>query len=416
MTREGLPRELNDMAQEPKQQPTLAKGSAAGDRPVHKLLSILAELLTPDLFSRRRAVTRRLGPTAWLDGLRGWAALCVAFMHITVYTHEGLELCYGAKIPTENRYNDSWAALPFIRLPFTGGHFSVMLFFVISGYVVPRRLLTLLHEGRRDDFMENLHSAMIRRPVRLFMPVVLSTLMLWIVWHLFGIHVPWPRQRGNIFAEAANWVSEMAVFAYFYKIGYLYTYYNVHTWTIPVEFRGSMFLFFWLFALHTVKTRTRVMLTLAMTLYLAIACPGAWFACFFGGLVLSELELLSTESSALQITFPWDSWDRWLRSKKVLRSVMLHLLLLASIYLACQPSSDWSTRDLTLGNCPGWQTLSWMIPSTYLDEFSQFRWFWLFWGAWMMVYAVRELAWVRSLFETHTAQCVLHPPHRPAPT
>lgn len=142
-----------------------------------------------------------------------------------------------------------------------------------------------------------------------------------------------------------------------------------------------------------------------MVLHLSIGSPGAWYACFFGGMFLSDLELLSLENS--QISFPWDNFDKWLRAKpqKILRFVLLHALLLCSLYLATQPSSDWSTRAETLGNCPGWMTLSAMIPTSYLDEFSQFRWFWLFWAAWGMVYSVREIGWLRACFETSTAQC-----------
>lgn len=371
--------------------------------PTKKILAQLAEILTPDIFSRRKGATKRLGSTAWLDGLRGWAALCVAFMHLTVYTHEGLELCYGQKYAQSDEHNVSIAALPILRLPFTGGHFAVMLFFVISGYVVPRRLLQILHEGRKEEFFDAVHSAMIRRPVRLFMPVVLSTLMFWIVWHTFGIKTPWPKQMSNAVFELFNWIADISVFLFFFKIGFLYTYYNVHTWTIPVEFRGSMFLFIFLFAVSNVSTRHRVYMTVIMVLHLSLGSPGAWYACFFAGLLMSDLDLISSGNSNL--VFPWDAVDKWFRDRKFFRQLCLHALLLASLYLATQPSSDWSTRELTLGNCPGWMTLSRLIPPHYLDEFSQFRWFWLFWAAWGMVYTVREIPWLRSCFETQTAQC-----------
>lgn len=254
------------------QQQYTMDGLLAGEKPkTSQIVATLGDLFTPDLFSRRSKGTKRLGPTAWLDGLRGWAALCVAFMHLTVYTHEGLELCYGAKFKHSDAHNTSFAALPIVRLPFTGGHFSVMLFFIISGYVVPRRLSQMLHEGRRDEFVESVHSAMVRRPVRLFMPVILSTLFLAFFWHLSGITVPWPAVKSNIFLELINWVSDISVFLYYYKIGFLYTYYNVHTWTIPVEFRGSMFLFIYLFCTSNVKTKTRTYMTLGMYLQQSVS-------------------------------------------------------------------------------------------------------------------------------------------------
>ncbi|KAI7095518.1 hypothetical protein KC352_g39049, partial [Hortaea werneckii] len=110
-------------------------------------LAGFVEVLKPEILQRRRGPAKRPGPTAFLDGLRGWAAFCVALMHLFVYTHDWVELCYNAPL-LDGSTNSSPLTLPFIRLPFTGGHFSVMLFFVISGYVVPRRLLMLLHEER----------------------------------------------------------------------------------------------------------------------------------------------------------------------------------------------------------------------------------------------------------------------------
>lgn len=138
-------------------------------------------------------------------------------------------------------------------------------------------------------------------------------------------------------------------------------------------------------------------------LHLAIGSPGAWYACFFGGMIFSDLEMLAETG----ITFPWDPIDKWLRQKnnQVLRGVLLHVLMLCSLYLATQPSSDWSTREETMGDCPGWITLSNMIPKSYLDDASQFRWYWLFWAAWSMVYCVREIGWLRRCFETRFAQC-----------
>ena len=211
------------------------------------LLSQLGTLFVPDALSKRKSPTKRLGPTAWLDGLRGVAALFVTFSHLTAFTHDGLEMCYGAKFLHNDEHNDSPAALPIIRLPFTGGGFAVMLFFVISGYVVPRRLLQTLHDGRRQDFLENLHSAMVRRPVRLFLPVILSTFLVFVSWHILGIPSPAFDKQPNVILEAWSWAKETSLFMYFFKIGWLFNYYNVHTWTIPVELRGSMFIFAFLF-------------------------------------------------------------------------------------------------------------------------------------------------------------------------
>lgn len=46
------------------------------------------DALRPELLRRRSGARRAIGSTAWLDGLRGWAALVVCMVHLTVYTHQ----------------------------------------------------------------------------------------------------------------------------------------------------------------------------------------------------------------------------------------------------------------------------------------------------------------------------------------
>lgn len=371
-----------------------------------RVLASLIDLITPEFFQRRKLLTRRLGSTAWLDGLRGCAAFSVCLVHLTVYTHAGIEQCYGSELPGEQKiYNTSPIVLPFIRLPFLGGHFAVMLFFTISGYVVPRRMLQCLHEGRRDDFLAAAQSSVIRRPLRLYLPVVLSTFLFASSWHILGIQTPWPKHQNNILAEWWNWAKEMLNFFYFFRIGVLFTNYNFHTWTIPVEFRGSMFLVVWLFALHTIKTRTRVLLTLGMTLYLAIGAPGAWYACFFAGMLMSELDLFAAETSSSAIIFPWDGFNKWFKCHRLLRTFILEVMMIFGLYLASEPSSDSLTKEQVLGSCRGWKTLSQLIPDTYGDMYNHHRWFWLFWASWLTLYSAKEIDWMRSALETRPAQC-----------
>lgn len=160
------------------------------------------DTLRPDIFTRRKGPAKPIGSTAWLDGLRGWAAFNVAIVHLTVYTHDWAELCYGIEV-LPNQYITSPIVMPFLRLIFSGGHFAVMLFFHISGYVLTRRLLSMMHEGpsRHDDVVDSVHSAIVRRPFRLFLPVVWSTLTWAVIWHVTGIAIPWPAKQSNIFTE-----------------------------------------------------------------------------------------------------------------------------------------------------------------------------------------------------------------------
>ncbi|CAK4031428.1 acyltransferase like [Lecanosticta acicola] len=371
---------------------------------VRNALSATVEFLKPEFLQRKKAAAPRKGNTAWLDGLRGGAALTVCIMHLTVYTHTDMELCYGDRLPN-GQLNTSPAALPILRIPFTGGHYSVMLFFVISGYVVPRRLITLLHEGRKDDFVEAVCSAIVRRPGRLFIPVALSTLFLAVVMgHIIALPVPFPFYKSNIVWELYNWFGDMCLFLFYHRFQLLFTWYNFHTWTIPVELRGSLWLFVWLFATHQMATRSRVLLTCAKLFYLVFWTPGGWYSCFFCGMLTSELDLLAESG---QVRLPWDGLRNFFIRRPRLRMFVLHLTLLIGLYLACQPSSDGKPREELLGECYGWKTLNRLIPGSYKDgppNNTHYRWYYLIWAAWFTVVGVKEIPWVRWIFETNTAQ------------
>ena len=381
------------------------KGLSAG-----KLASSTLDTLKPEFLQRRKPAGRRpLSSTAWLDGLRGWAALGVCFVHLTVYTHPKIELCYGAEIEP-GVYNKTPAALPFIRILFTGGHLAVMIFFIMSGYVLTRRMISLLHEGRREDFVSAVHSAICRRPLRLYLPVVWSTLALVFIWHVFGIATPWPDRQPTIFSELVTWCKDIMKFSFFYRNGFLFTYYNIHTWTIPVELRGSMFIFVWLFALHQFTNRLRILLTFAMTIYLAVGCAGAWYAAFFAGMLTAELDLLAAEDNAIQIKLPWNGFLKALKRRPKILATLLHAMLFCGLFLGSEPSGDYIEKEEILGSCPGWKTLSKMIPAAYNASYrgeweSTHRWFWLFWASWMLLVSIKGIRWVRSIFESRFSQC-----------
>lgn len=367
------------------------------------LLHSIGHALKPEIFERRAlsAAQKRPGTTAWLDGLRGVAALSVCTMHLCVYTHTNLELCYGAGIWWQ-KWNTSIAAWPIFRLPFTGGHFAVILFFTISGYVVPRRLISLLHEGKQAEFVEAINAAIVRRPGRLFLPVAFSTLFLAFFWHITGIVTAFPQRQSNIFTEVWAWFLDQMKFWYYYRTGFLFTYYNAHTWTIPVELRGSMNIFLWLFAVHQVRTKWRILMTVGILAHFIYA-SGAWYAAFFAGMLTSELDMIYT--NGVPVNLPWDPIVNFFRKREMIKQGVLHVMLFVGLWLASQPSSDMHSRDEVM-DCGAWNYLNKLIPDPYNDgNNTTYRWFWLFWAAWIILVTVGQIGWVKWLFETGPAQC-----------
>lgn len=366
------------------------------------LLHSIGHALKPEIFERRAlsAAQKRPGTTAWLDGLRGVAALSVCTMHLCVYTHTNLELCYGAGIWWQ-KWNTSIAAWPIFRLPFTGGHFAVILFFTISGYVVPRRLISLLHEGKQAEFVEAINAAIVRRPGRLFLPVAFSTLFLAFFWHITGIVTAFPQRQSNIFTEVWAWFLDQMKFWYYYRTGFLFTYYNAHTWTIPVELRGSMNVFLWLFAVHQVRTKWRILMTVGILAHFIYA-SGAWYAAFFAGMLTSELDMIYT--NGVPVSLPWDPIVNFFRKREMIKQGVLHVMLFVGLWLASQPSSDMHSRDEVM-DCGAWNYLNKLIPDPYNDgNNTTYRWFWLFWAAWIILVTVGQIGWVKWLFETGPAQ------------
>ncbi|KAM3420414.1 hypothetical protein BST61_g3688 [Cercospora zeina] len=152
-------------------------------------LSQLPHALVPEVFQSSSpsttAALKRHSDTAWLDGLRGVAALMVVLQHEQAMVYMGHAFCYHWP---EQISPASW---PILRLAFSGGSFAVVVFFVISGYVVPRRLLRHLQENRQAEFIEALNSAVIRRHGRLLMPSMLSALFILFFYWITGIEPNW---------------------------------------------------------------------------------------------------------------------------------------------------------------------------------------------------------------------------------
>jgi peptidoglycan/LPS O-acetylase OafA/YrhL len=139
------------------------------------LFTRLAMFFLPSFLQGRcsREWTRpaKLHPTAYLDGMRGLAALFVFFCH---YSYQGFRIAesYGCA-----DRNWAWLKLPIIRL-FYQGPAAVCLFFVISGYALSYRPLKLIRSGSTVELSEALGSLVFRRAIRLFLPPIISTFMI----------------------------------------------------------------------------------------------------------------------------------------------------------------------------------------------------------------------------------------------
>ncbi|OJD25013.1 hypothetical protein ACJ73_03617 [Blastomyces percursus] len=326
--------------------------------------------------------------TAYLDGIRGFAAFLVYFGHHQLWAHESVS---GEQI-FENAfgYNRQYyfATLPGIRMFFCGGHFAVSVFFVLSGYVLSAKPLSLIADGDYVKLGDNMASALFRRWLRLFLPVIGTTFLYMTSWHLFGFHGT-PDPRASFREELWNWYCEMKNFSFIFNTGTEPWFpYNFHAWSIPVEFKGSMLIYASLQAFSRCTRNARLWCEVGLIFYFMYIADGWFCALFMAGMLLCDLDLLARNNNL----------PRFIARLEPHKGTLAYIALVISIYLGGVPSQN---SDLhVLKSSPGWYLLSLLKPQAVFD----YKWFYLFWGAVLIVAAIPRIPGLKAFFETRFTQ------------
>lgn len=279
--------------------------------------------------------------------------------------------------------------LPFIRILFSGGNAAVAIFFVLSGYVLSISPLQKLHHGHMRKCYTGLVSAVIRRPFRLYIPVIGVSLVFVVSMHLpFGLApiVGWPQPEANLFAELKNWVPEtLRVLNPFQLLGITKAWYvyDPPAYTMAIEYAGSMLVFGLLAAVSRISSRIKLAtFTVLGLLFLAFY---QWaFAMFMAGMILALNDI--------------EGYDFWLMSRLSGRaiSVIQHIIFFIGWYLLSQPSGPMDPK--VSWETPGWWTLSQLIPTNYWEK--EYWRFWNTWGALCLVYGVLKINWLQRFFSS----------------
>ncbi|QSZ34677.1 hypothetical protein DSL72_007531 [Monilinia vaccinii-corymbosi] len=352
------------------------------------------DFIKPLFLSRMRAPAKPLHATAWLDGLRGYAAFLVYVLHHELWAHT---LVYGNWIMEmgfgyENKYY--FIQLPFLRTFFTGGHFAVTTFFVISGYVLSRKPLMLIQSGDLAKLGDNLASALFRRWLRLWLPVIATTSIYFTIWHVFNIYPP-PRSEHEVkwTSEVWKWYLEIKSFSYIFRTGGdpWFTY-NVHVWSIPVEIKGSITIYTALMAFSRCSRNARLYLELALIYYFIYIADGIHNAMFVAGMLLCDLDLLAENDDLPRFFSMFDSW----------KELIFFNFFVAAMYLGGVPSYDLDEKILK--NSPGWHYLSYLKPQAVFD----YKWFYLFFAATFLVASIPRIPLLKSFFECRLCQYMGH--------
>ncbi|KAK1596970.1 acyltransferase [Colletotrichum navitas] len=395
-------------------EPSLPGGSTSKPQPstfIARLMAILFFLL-PSFLQRRLRLNdsknhrRRLYPTSWLDGLRGTASLIVFICHYSG-PNFGWYLARPYGIPQENdTAASSPLQLPFVRVIYSGKP-MVHIFFVISGFVLSLKSLQQARKHNYDGLHRTLSSSVFRRGFRLFLPTTASTFIIMVMIRLGWMGQPLP----TLWEQLIDWKNALwrITFSWQWDITQFLPY-DVHLWTIPIEFSNSLLLFVTLTGVSRMKTYLRLTSVLTIMAY-CLRC-GHWAAFeFFGGMVLAEIGLIQEArrervAAALQnkedgsgSAAPDGVSSSCSRSvKTVIIKAFLIGNLIFGLFVAGWPDE---VNDITPGIAPLFRNT--MEPYfTMGGDLVAFPWYAL--GAIQIVAALQQVTVLQNLFITPLAQ------------
>jgi peptidoglycan/LPS O-acetylase OafA/YrhL len=344
-------------------------------------LSSIAGKMKPN-FALKSSRPAKLRRTAYLDGLRGFAAFLVYILHNELWAHswEGQEIMENAWGFNGKYY---FTAFPGIRVLFTGGHLAVATFFVLSGYVLSTKPLTLIQSGELHKMTDNIASALFRRWMRLWFPIIVVTFGIALIPHLTGVWAGF-KAESNIWDEMWKYYCDMKNFTYIFNNTLLLDY-HAHIWSIPIEFKGSIVVYTTCLAFSRCTKNARLWCEVGLMFYFMYIVDGAHMAMFVMGIFQADLDLLALSGdlpdwmyklSPHKITFAWAAF------------------FVAILFGGVPPNN----REIThLQASPGWYYLSFLKPQAVWD----FKWFFLFWAAACFVFSAGRLPWFKRFLETN---------------
>ncbi|KAK3327828.1 acyltransferase [Cercophora scortea] len=377
--------------------------------PYRSLLLRTLFFLLPSFIQSRLTRTTwapdRLGPTAYLDGMRGLAALFVFFCH---YFYTCFVIAQGWGYGEDNYH---LLKLPFLRL-FYQGPPMVCVFFVISGYALSLKPLKLIRARRYESLATGMASLVFRRGLRLFLPTAISTLMIMFLLRV-GMY-EWTREfayddkfmrnvqeihyeRFETTAEQMrDWVRAMFNFVHVWDWDIFAgsTAIDVHLWTIPVEFRSSMMLFLVLLGTARLRTVARVVVVLGVMAFTYRS--DRWeMLLFYSGMLLAERDIVRGAHKAVvggELPVGGATGGGGSDGSRAVRAWWAAVSILA-LYLMSQPDQGGEET-------PGWVVLTGLVPEWWSDKYR----YWQSAGAVLFVLAVgRSPGWQR-FFNTAVVQ------------
>ncbi|KAH8681683.1 acyltransferase 3 [Xylariales sp. PMI_506] len=241
--------------------------------------------------------------TSYLDGLRGIACVIVFNQHVLHLLCQWSLSAYGTPGVAKHVLQ-----LPVVRVVHAGDG-MVTLFFVLSGYVLGYSPLRMIYSGApADAFLAGLSSSVLRRGIRLFMPMFafgfVTALVAWILpwyeppesrkaWREDGDGYNMSAFLAHLGGFATDALSGIDPFDFSWEKGKPAGW--IHCWTIPHEYRGSLAVYLACLATCKLTPAARKTTFLGLCLWFMCSPRQYWIAsCFFAGLFLAEIRISST--------------------------------------------------------------------------------------------------------------------------
>jgi peptidoglycan/LPS O-acetylase OafA/YrhL len=315
--------------------------------------------------------------------------------------HKAYEIGYASN----NGDNDHWLIqLPFFRM-IPNGQTQVGTFFVLSGVSLSLRPLKLARSHSWDQFFDAMFSSVFRRALRLYLPIlavqtcVLIATCLGLFNHAHRVRYAWPYGGTNevmqvVFTsnwdQIQDWLKTMWAFVNPFMFPNRPTY-DVHLWTIPVEFRNSIILFATLVGLSKLRSRIRITLTIMLWAFF-IACNQGETALFMAGMGIAEYILIQEEAEDAMLPMT-TLGDTTFRIHKTLRRAAWCALCVFGLHLLSWPVFNSETSL-------GFATIDSMTPRFITTRSSDL---WERLGATIFILALSGCALLRRPFETSFA-------------
>lgn len=360
---------------------------------LHALLpSFVADALWPD--HKSPLVTHKLHPTSYLDGLRGLAAMVVFCCHYTEENHQYLVPSYGSNVDGIS----SFLQLPFFRILYSGRP-MVHIFFVISGFVLSYKPLKAIRARDVEKCYTALASSTFRRPFRLFGPCIVSTAIIGVLIQMRFMYKPLQYNSVQFWA----WVD-----AVFHSITWPWAWdfdlrpaFDIHLWSIPIEFVHSYLLFLTLLMLSRLRPQARTVTMILLWAYV-VAC-GKWAAMeFYAGMILADFHIKRT-AEARTAPKQYESYDQAVSAspgtlRPYIENQALHYGVHIGLLLFALYTEGWPNFD-----APKTPIINWLYthtPSSFppVDNLTPQK-FWFAIQAIIMVWTCGELHFIKRFLE-----------------